>query len=225
MGPSAAADGGGGSDTNHRLRSEKTRQYAEGPGFDSRHLHLIMPAQAGCSCAPAGTQDTPRTRSFGEVRSDCLPADSAASDASPYRSMQPSLFVDTAAKPTRTSSTRWPFAVGLQGGAASASLASMRSRLPVSTTSRRSSPFASGSCVSTQSKSWTWIYARTSTRWTRPACHGGSLTRPWIRPYVLVRAGEAITVAVVIDVDADIVHVQPRPGPAARWRLGRRAAS
>ena len=39
LGPATDAGGEGGSETIHRLRPEKTRQHAEGPGFESRHLH------------------------------------------------------------------------------------------------------------------------------------------------------------------------------------------
>ena len=35
--------------------------------------------------------------------------------------------------------------------------------------------------------------------------------------HLLVGAGSAVAVAVVIDVDGDIVHVQPLPGAPSRW--------
>lgn len=45
--------------------------------------------------------------------------------------------------------------------------------------------------------------------------------------HLLVGAGSAIAVAVVVDVDGDVVHVQPLPGSPSRWRhlLERSAAS
>ena len=38
---------------NHRLRPEKTRQHAEGPGFESRHLHHKHAGQRVCPSSSA----------------------------------------------------------------------------------------------------------------------------------------------------------------------------
>lgn len=36
--------------------------------------------------------------------------------------------------------------------------------------------------------------------------------------HLLVGAGDAVAVAVVVDIDGDIVHVQPLPGSPSQWR-------
>ena len=36
--------------------------------------------------------------------------------------------------------------------------------------------------------------------------------------HLLVGGGSAVAVAVVVDVDGDVVHVQPLPGPPSKWR-------
>src|SRR3954447_18817676 len=58
----------GGSRSFHRLRSEKTRQEAEGRGFDSRHLHARLGPLTCTFVRPAGP-DVPKMR---HCCSDCL---------------------------------------------------------------------------------------------------------------------------------------------------------
>jgi len=57
----------------------------------------------------------------------------------------------------------------------------------------------------------------------RRAFPGGSSAKP-VNPavvagcHLLVGGGSAVAVAVVVDVEGDVVHVQPLPGPPSKWR-------